>query len=203
MSNTPSLSAPLELVTAAFARGGVHIAPDALDIHLAEIADKASCSLLRDQWKRDFPVAAYTELLSTVAALRDVLGYSATPTAVEVFDWVREQRKASIEAMTGPRRPYPVSFLDGPYRGVEMVLEGPESGPHAGPPHFTPLPVATGDTERPGYDTVRYKRAEEPTDEGVWLYRLRTDDPPPPEGARPHITVPAAKEGTVDDSAHC
>ncbi|MFG2408791.1 hypothetical protein ACGFR8_31495 [Streptomyces brevispora] len=185
----------VDQVLDAYSRSGYHLAPDVLDIRLAEIADKAACSLLRDQWKNDFPVAAYTELLSTVAALRNVLGYSPSRTAVEVFEWVRQQQEESAKSVVGPRETYPVAFLDGPYRGVEMLLEGPLSGPDAGPPYFEPLPVATGDTERPGYETVRYKRADGPDDEGVWPYRLRTDDPAPPEDARPYFAAPTATDG--------
>ncbi|MEU6756023.1 hypothetical protein [Streptomyces sp. NPDC046685] len=193
MSTTsPSLAAQ---AIAAFARGGVHLDESAvLDIHLAEIADKAACSLLRDQWKNDFPVAAYTELLSAVAALRDVLGFAPSQTAVEVFDWVRRQREESARALTSPYQPYPVSFLDGPYRGVEMLLEGPSVGQHAGPPYFTPLPIVWGDTERLGHTSVRYKRGDDPSPEGVWPYRLRTDDPSPPEGSRPYLSGLAARE---------
>ncbi|WP_406153170.1 hypothetical protein OG217_05595 [Streptomyces sp. NBC_01023] len=208
MNTTSAMPAAVVQATEAFVRGGEHIAPDVLDLHLSEVADKASCSLLRDRFRNDFPHAAYHELLSTVAALRSVLGFSPTPTAAEVLAWQDRQRIVYAEAVRGPKTQYPVVFADGPYRGVEMALDGPaEPYPNAddplghladgwiaGPPAFIPLPIIWGDTERLGYGSVRYKRGYAPDSEGRWQFRVRTDDPAPPEGARPNITVPAAQE---------
>ncbi|AKN68732.1 hypothetical protein QR97_01955 [Streptomyces sp. PBH53] len=209
MSTTPAVPTAVEKAITAFARGGKHIGPDLLDVCLAEIADKASCSLLRDRFRSDFPHAAYHELLSTVAALRAVLGYSPTPTAREVLDWQDRQRSVYAKAVRGPKTQYPMVFVDGPYRGVEMVLDGPAEpypkaddplghlvagGWIAGPPAYVTLPIAWGDTERPGYATVRYKRGYGPNAEGLWPFRLRPDDVPPPAGARPHITVQTVQE---------
>lgn len=207
MSTTSAVPTAIEEAVKAFARGGEYIDPEVLDVHLAEIADKASCSLLRDRFRNDFPHAAYHELLSTVAALRAVLGFAPTPTAAEVMDWQGRQRIVYADAVRGPKTQYPVVFLDGPYRGVEMALDGPaEAYPKAddplrhltegwiaGPPACIPLPIVWGDTERPGHGAVRYKRGDGPDAEGLWPFRVRTDDPAPPEGARPYITRPVAQ----------
>ncbi|MEU5425597.1 hypothetical protein AB0H73_08300 [Streptomyces olivoreticuli] len=193
----------------AFARGGDHIDPELLDSYLVEVADKASCSLLRDRFRNDFPRAAYHELLSNVAALRAVLGFSPTPTAREVMDWQDRQRIVHAEAVRGPKTRHPVIFIDGPYCGVEMGLDGPvEACPSAddplghladgwiaGPPAFISLPIVWGDTERPGHGEVRYQRGYAPNADGLWSFRVRKDDPAVPEGARPHISVSAAQEG--------
>ncbi|MFE3139667.1 hypothetical protein [Streptomyces scopuliridis] len=209
MSTTFALPVAVVHAAEAFARGGEHIAPELLDVHLAEIADKASCSLLRDRFRNDFPHAAYHELLSTMAALRAAHGFSPTPTAAEVMDWQDRQRIVHADAVRGLKTQYPVVFVDGPYRGVEMALDGPaEPYPNAddplgfladgwiaGPPAFIPLPIVWGDSGRPGHGAVRYKRGYAPDVEGRWPFRVRTDDPAPPEGARPYITVPAAQEG--------
>jgi hypothetical protein len=88
----------VDLVVNAFSAAGTLLERSVVDLHLLEIVDKAACSLLRDQWKDDFPVAAYTELLTTIAALRSVLGYVPTPTAVDVNTWARGIRNASAEA---------------------------------------------------------------------------------------------------------
>ncbi|MCX4677650.1 hypothetical protein OG413_20475 [Streptomyces sp. NBC_01433] len=210
MSTTSAVPESVEKAVGAFARGGEYIGPEVLDVCLAEIADKASGSLLRDRFRDDFPHAAFHELLSTVAALRAVLGYSPTPTAREVMDWQDRQRAVYADAVRGPKEQYPVVFVDGPYRGVEMALVGPaEAYPKAddplghlmvgggwiaGPPAYVPLPITWGDTEQPGHGTVRYKRGQDPNAEGLWPFRLRTDDVPPPAGARPYISVPAARE---------
>lgn len=208
MSTTSAMPAAVDQAVTAFARGGEHIEPEVLDLYLAEVADKASCSLLRDRFRNDFPHSAYSDLLSTVAALRALLKLSPTPTAAEVMDWQDRQRTVYADAVRGPKTQYPVVFVDGPYRGVEMALDGPaEAYPKAddplghladgwiaGPPAFVPLPIVWGDTERPGHGAVRYKRGYAPNAEGLWPFRVRTDDPAPPEGARPHITVPAPRE---------
>lgn len=208
MSTTTAVSPAVEKAVGAIARGGEQIAPHLFDLHLAEIADKASCSLLRDRFRDGFPHAAHHELLSTVAALRAVLGFSPTPTAAEVMDWQDRQRTAYTEAASGPTAQYPVVFVDGPYRGVEMALTGPaDSYPKAdgplghlaglgwiaGPPASIPLPIVWGDTARPGHGTVRYARGEALAD-GLWPFTVRLDDPAPPTDARPHITVPTVRE---------
>ena len=209
MTATFALPTAIEQAIVAFARGGEHLDPEVLDVHLTEVADQASCSLLRDRFRNDFPRAANSELLSTVAALRAVLGFSPTPTAREVLDWQERQRAVHADALRGPKTRYPVVFVDGPYRGVEMALEGPaEAYPSAddplghltdgwiaGPPAFMALPIVWGDTERPGHGSVRYKRAYAPDTEGLWPFRVRTDDPSPPKGGRPYVTVPASQEG--------
>ncbi|MEV0437725.1 RsbRD N-terminal domain-containing protein [Streptomyces spectabilis] len=211
MSTTTPPVAELDIVQAAraFARGGEHIDPELLDVHLVEVADKASCSLLRDRFRNDFPHAAYHELLSSVAALRAVLGFSPTPTAREVLDWQDRQRTVYAEAVWGPKTKYPVVFTDGPYRGVEMALDGPAQaypsaddplghladGWIAGPPAFISLPIVWGDTNKPGHSSVGYKRGYAPGADGLWPFRVRTDDPAPPTGARPHITVSSQQEG--------
>ncbi|MEU8540862.1 hypothetical protein AB0C52_12895 [Streptomyces sp. NPDC048717] len=192
----------------AYARGGEQVDPHALDLHLATVAEKAACSLIRDRFRTGFQHAAYHELLSAVAALRSVLGFSPSPTAREVMEWQDQQRAAHTTAFRSVKRPYAVRFVDGPYRGVEMAIDGPTvpypdpvdplgylaSGRWiAGPPPFVVFPIVWGDTEHPGHGSVRYWRQDEPDRDGMWLFHLRTDDPAPPEGARPHITVPAGK----------
>ncbi|MGX1268051.1 hypothetical protein [Streptomyces phaeoluteigriseus] len=77
----------LDLARGAYERAGTHLERGDIDIELAEVADKAACSLLRDRWNDDFPIAAYVELLTAVAALRAVFGFDPTPTAREVTDW--------------------------------------------------------------------------------------------------------------------
>ncbi|MFJ2783947.1 hypothetical protein ACIQCR_31640 [Streptomyces sp. NPDC093249] len=191
----------------AYARGGEQVTPDVLDLHLSDVAENAACSLLRHRFRAGFPHVAYHELLSAVAALRSVLGFSPSPTAREVMEWQDRQRTLHTAALRAPKRPYAVRFVNGPYRGVEMALDGPTAaypdptdplGHLAtsrwieGPPASVVFPIAWGDTTNPGHGTVRYHR-EEPARDGIWLFRLRTDDPPPPAGARPHITVPAQR----------
>ncbi|MEU3199629.1 hypothetical protein [Streptomyces sp. NPDC006996] len=179
-------------VIAAFARGGTLLDRDGVDEHLAEIADKAACSLLRDRWKDDFPVAAYGKLLCTIAALRGLLGYSPTPTAVEVFDWARQQKQKAAEAIDGPVQDFVIQFLNGPYSGVILTFPGEMQGPGGGPGQSLTVPIAWGDDSDPGRGEARYARTEEPTSEGLWLYRLAEGVP---DGARPYITVPDPKNG--------
>ncbi|WP_108934663.1 hypothetical protein [Streptomyces ardesiacus] len=182
----------LDTVIAAFARGGTLLDRDSVDLHLSEIADKAACSLLRDRWKDDFPVAAYGELLCTVAALRSLLDYSPTPTAVEVFDWAREQKRKTAAALDGPVEDFVVQFINGPYRGVILTFPGAVAGLGNGPASLITMPIEWGDDKEHGRGEARYGRRAEPTSEGLWLYRLAEDVP---EGARPHITVPDQKGG--------
>jgi hypothetical protein len=186
----------IETAAAAFSRGNFEVDADSLDAHLLSIVEQAAGSLLRDHHRRDFPHAENDDLLTTVAALRDVLGFSPTPTAAEVKAW--EQRQGAVRnAASAERVDYPVTFLDGPYKGVEMTLEGP-SGVYpepgdplgwmvgeqnrwvAGPLSTVPLPV-----EGPQYTSVRYKREDAPLPDGRWPYRMRTDEPAPLEGSRP------------------
>ncbi|WP_435060465.1 RsbRD N-terminal domain-containing protein [Streptomyces sp. bgisy060] len=197
---------PVANAAGAYARGGEQIALDAMDLHLADVAENAACSLMRFRFRAGFPHVAYHELLSAVAALRAVLGFSPSPTAREVMAWQDEQRAVHAAALKAPKKPYPVRFVDGPYRGVEMVLDGPtveypsaddplghlaSSRWIAGPPAFVPLPIVWGDTAWPGHGTVRYRREHGPDRDGMWMFRMRTDDPAPPEGSRPYITMPA------------
>jgi hypothetical protein len=187
----------IETAAAAFSRGNFEVDADSLDDHLFSVAEKAAGSLVRDGHRRDFPHAATDDLLTSVAALRDVLGFSATPTAAEVKAWEQRQGAAKTAACVG-RVDYPVTFLDGPYRGVEMTLEGPSKaypeagdplgwlvgegyGWVAGPLAYVPLPY----TSTRMYSTVRYKREDAPLPDGRWPYRMRTDEPAPPEDARP------------------
>ncbi|MFJ2745221.1 hypothetical protein ACIO3O_36815 [Streptomyces sp. NPDC087440] len=95
MSTTATPPTPTGQVLAAFARSGYHLDAEVLDEHLAEIAEKAAGSLVRDQWKPDFPAAAYCDLLTAVAALRDVLGFDPSCTAVELFAKARKQHEAA------------------------------------------------------------------------------------------------------------
>lgn len=182
----------VDTVIDAFARGGTLLDRDGVDLHLSEIADKAACSLLRDRWKGDFPVAAYGELLSTIAALRSLLGYSPTPTAVEVFDWAREQKRKASEALDGPMEDFGVQFINGPYRGVIMTFPGEVTGLGDRPAGFITMPIEWGDDTEPGCGEARYERRSTPTSEGLWLYRLAEGVP---DGARPNITVPDKKVG--------
>lgn len=182
----------VDTVIDAFARGGTLLDAESVDSYLAGIADKAACSLLRDRWKDDFPVAAYGELLCAVAALRGLLGYSPTPTAVEVFDWARQQKEKTAAAIDGPVQDVVVQFINGPYRGVILTYPGEASQPQARPAGFITVPIEWGDDTAPGRGEARYARGEEPTSEGLWRYRLVEDVP---AGARPHITVPSRKGG--------
>ncbi|MFD7505428.1 hypothetical protein [Streptomyces sp. NPDC059850] len=182
----------VNMVIAAFARGGTLLDRDGVDVHLAEIADKAACSLLRDRWKNDFPVAAYGELLCTIAALRGLLGYSPTPTAVEVFDWARVQKQKAAEGIDGPVQDFVIQFLNGPCSGVILTFPGEMRGPGGEPGLSLTVPIAWGDDTDPGRGEARYERIEKPTSEGLWLYRLASDVP---DGARPYITVPERKGG--------
>ncbi|MEU0427151.1 hypothetical protein ABZ235_26695 [Streptomyces canus] len=134
----------------AFARGGTLLDRDSIDVHLAELADKAACLLFRDQWKEDFPVAAYGELLCTVAALRGLLGYPPTPTSVEVFDWARELKQKAAKAIEGPVEEFVVQFINGPYRGVILTFPGEMKGLGGGPGGFITVPIEWGDTRAPG-----------------------------------------------------
>ncbi|WP_086824852.1 hypothetical protein [Streptomyces sp. NRRL B-24572] len=208
--NTTLASTPPAILAAAsvYARGGEQVAPEVFDLHLADVAENAACSLIRHRFRVGFPHVAYHELLSAVAALRSILGFSPSPTAREVMEWQDQQRIVHAAAFRAPKTSYAVRFVNGPYRGVEMALDGPTvaypdpadplghlatSRWIAGPPAYVVFPIVWGDTAYPGHGTVRYRREDRPDRDGMWLFRLRTEDPAPPEGARPHITVPSAK----------
>ncbi|MEU1592807.1 hypothetical protein ABZ468_08075 [Streptomyces sp. NPDC005708] len=190
-------AALVDKVAAVYARGGEILDRYVVDIHLAEVADKAACSLLRDRWEDSFPIAAYTELLCAVAALREVLGFDPSPTGVEVFDWARQIKRKSEEAIDGPSGTFVVQFVGGPYSGVVMGLAGSTSGPRLGPADVISLPIAWGDSTEPGHGEAHYRRSDTPSTDGLWQYRLRAGFPAPPDGARPHITAPAAAEGAA------
>ncbi|MET9731982.1 hypothetical protein ABZZ79_15415 [Streptomyces sp. NPDC006458] len=147
--------------------------------------------MLRDRWKDDFPVAAYGELLRATAALRGLLGYSPTPTGVEVFDWARRLKRQAAEAVDGPVWDFTIQFINGPYSGVILMYPGELKEPKEGPGSIT-VPIAWGDDAEPGRGEAQYERCDEPNSEGLWLYRLAGVVP---DGARPHITVPDRKDG--------
>ncbi|MFE2467649.1 hypothetical protein [Streptomyces mirabilis] len=77
-----------------------------------EIAKQAAGALLRDRHRRDFPHAVNDGLLTTVAALRDVLGYSPTPTTAEVKAWEQRQSGARTAA-SAVRVDYPMTRSGG------------------------------------------------------------------------------------------
>ncbi|MFC9534432.1 hypothetical protein ACFT38_28395 [Streptomyces sp. NPDC056975] len=159
-----------------------------MDIELAEVADKAACSLLRDRWDDAFPIAAYVELLTAVAALRAVLGFDPTPTAREVFDWSEKLGERLGDGVDGPASFCFIRFANGPYKGAVLRVPG---APSLGPAATLTLPVAWGDTADPGRGEARYQRDVEATDDGLWLYRLDGDVR---EDARPHITLSATSD---------
>jgi hypothetical protein len=178
----------VDLARAAYARGGNHLDRDVVDLELAAIADKAACSLLRDRWDDDFPIAAYTELLSAIAALRAVLGFDPSPTAREVHEWAANLGREMTKEIDGLVSPCFLKFVNGPYQGA--VLHVPGVNPEMGPASTLTLPIAWGDTEAPGRGEAQYERIPV-QDEGLWLYRLLYDVP---EGSRPHITLPSTSD---------
>ncbi|MFE1206288.1 hypothetical protein ACFW5V_31895 [Streptomyces sp. NPDC058762] len=183
----------LDLARGAYERAGTHLAPGDVDIELAEVADKAACSLLRDRWEDDFPIAAYTELLTAVAALRAVLGFDPTPTAPEVLDWAEKLGNQLGEGLEEPTSRCYAQFLDGPYRGAVLAVPQSLRMGDMGPATTLTLPIAWGDTADPGHGEARYQRSPA-ADRGTWLYRLDGDVR---EDARPHITLsaPSAQAG--------
>lgn len=189
----------VDLARAAYERGGEHLDRDVMDIHLAETADKAACSLLRDQWKPDFPIAAYTELLSTVAALRSVLGYSPSPTACDVSAWARSVSDASAAAAGDDKEFHEVRVCEGPHMGILLPLWGPKAPQDqgaAGPPLTLELATERGDSSHLEYDVARYKRLKEPSPYGRgWEYILDRDHPFPAEGSRPFMLADAEGAG--------
>ncbi|MGY1502950.1 hypothetical protein ACW4TU_41350 [Streptomyces sp. QTS52] len=183
----------VDKVINAYAFNGTELAPDVVDLHLAEAVDKAACSLLRDQWKDGFPVAAYSELLSAIAALRSLLGYAPTPTARDVHDWARALRDISHEAVRGvPADLHEVSIVEGPHRGVALALWGPKESQATdalpGPPLTLELPIVHGDSVTLEHDTAFYSRLKRPNlNSGQWEFWLDRSHEFPAEGSRPHM----------------
>ncbi|MFD4795029.1 hypothetical protein [Streptomyces anulatus] len=186
----------VDLTRAAYERSNVYLDRDVVDIHLAEVADQAACSLLRDRWKHDFPVAAYTELLATVSALRSILGYAQSPTAGDVSAWARRLWESSAAAAGDDKDFHEVQIHGGPYNEVVVVLWGPKTpqapGMLVGPPLTLELATERGDSENLEYGTVHYKRLNRrPAQAGAqWEYWLDSEYPRPAEGARPHMLAP-------------
>ncbi|MFD9190377.1 hypothetical protein ACFWCA_19365 [Streptomyces phaeochromogenes] len=180
----------LDLVRGAYERGGTHLDRGAVEIELAEVADKAACSLLRDRWDDDFPIAAYDELLTAVAALRAVLGFDPTPTAQEVLEWAEKLGERLGSEAGGPSAQFFVRFLDGPYRGAVLSVPGTLAMPDLGPAGTLSLPIAWGDNLEPGRGEARYQR-DAVADEGLWLYRLAGDVQ---KDSRPYIALPATDQ---------
>lgn len=174
----------LDLARGAYERAGTHLTRDDVDIELADTADKAACSLLRDRWNDDFPIAAYVELLTAVAALRAILGFDPTPTAREVTEWSEKLGERLGGEVEGPTFLSFIKFANGPYKGAVLRVPGQAD---QGPAAVLTLPIVWGDTVDPGRGEARYLRDAEATDEGLWLYRL--DDETVREDARPHITL--------------
>ncbi|MEU5978527.1 hypothetical protein [Streptomyces sp. NPDC047315] len=182
----------LDLVSSTYARGGAAgpLDHDVIDIMLAEVADKAACSFLRDRWEDSFPLAAYDELLSAVAALRAVLGFDPTPTACEVLAWSDELERQLAGEVDSSSYRFSARFTDGPYRGTILAVPGTFVLPDMGPAATLTLPIAWGDTADPGRGKARYRRGAM-ADQGVWPYRL---DEVVRKDARPHITVPTSDQ---------
>lgn len=193
LSHTPiwGRTHSVDKALSAFARGGTLLDRDSLDMHLAGIADKAACSLLRDRWNDDFPIAAYVELLTSIAALRAVLGFDSTPTAREVLDWAEKLGERLGSELDDPKSSEYAKFVDGPYSGAILIVPGTLAMPDMGPASTLTLPIAWGDTADPGRGEARYKR-EPAARERVWHYRL--DDETVREDARPHIVLTAESD---------
>ncbi|QOV40186.1 hypothetical protein IM697_18365 [Streptomyces ferrugineus] len=184
----------VDKVINAYALNGTVLDRDVVDLHLAEAADKAACSLLRDQWTDGFPVAAYSELLATIAALRSVLGYSPTPTAVDVNTWARNLRDASAEASGNDKDFHEVRIVEGPHMGVLLGVWGPKTPQEpdtlAGP---LLMPTEVGDSKNMEFGTAYYRRLKWPEpNTGRWEYMLDRKRPFPAAGSRPRfLPVPA------------
>ncbi|MCG8971782.1 hypothetical protein [Streptomyces sp. CL12-4] len=183
----------VDKVINAFAAAGTLLDRDSVDLHLLETVDKAACSLLRDMWTDGFPVAAYSELLATTAALRSILGYSPTPTGREVQDWARSVRDDSHEKIMGQHADlYEVQIIEGPHRGIVLPLWGPKTpqAPDAlaGPPLTLELPTERGDSSAMEYGTAYYRRLKQPWARSTapkWGFWLDRERPFPEEGTRP------------------
>jgi hypothetical protein len=100
MANDPTPPAdPTQAVLDAFAEQGTLLDADVLDEHLAEVADKASGTLLRVlTGTEDGSIAALSDLLTVTRALRATLGYAPSPTAKMV---IAEHRRAIASGSEG------------------------------------------------------------------------------------------------------
>ncbi|MFJ4084919.1 hypothetical protein ACIP2Z_39000 [Streptomyces iakyrus] len=182
-----------------FAAAGTILERDVVDLHLLETVDKAACSLLRDQWTDNFPIAAYTELLTTIAALRSVLGYAPTPTPRDVNAWAQGVRDASAEASGLNRDFHEVQIVEGPHRGALLGVWGPKEAPAPdalpGPIYRLELATECGDSTDMTFGTAFYKRLKRPhPNSGRWEYMLDREQPFPAEGSRPHF-LPMPDQG--------
>lgn len=182
----------VDLTIDAYERSGTHLGHDVVDLHLLDRADKAACSLLRDEWTDGYPVAAYSELLTTIAALRRVLGFIPSPTARDVHTWARGVRETSATAAGPDRDVHEVQIVEGPHRGVRLVLWGPRApqatDTAAGPLLTLDLVTERGDSTDLEVGVARYRRLKQPnSDTGQWEYMLDRDHPFPPPGSRPHF----------------
>ncbi|MGW0032993.1 hypothetical protein ACWDXD_24650 [Streptomyces sp. NPDC003314] len=192
----------LDQVRAVYDRSGTHLDRDVVDLHMLDTVDKAACSLLRDQWTDGFPVTAYCELLTMLAATRALLGYSPTPTAVDVNVWARGVRDASADAAGDDRDLHEVRICEGPYMGVVLALWGPRAAQAAdtvpGPPLRLELPIEQGDSADMEYGTAYYARLRQPDPRTAqWEYILDRDRPFPDAGARPHMLPVPASAGEI------
>lgn len=190
----------VDKVINAFAAANTLLDRDTVDLHLLETVDKAACSLLRDQWTDGFPVAAYSELLTTIAALRSLLGYSPTPTAAEVNTWARNLRDTSAEASGDDKDFHEVRIVEGPHMGVLLGVWGPkapqEPGALAGPLLLLELPTEVGDSKDMELGTAYYRRLKQPQpNTGQWEYMLDRKRPFPSAGSRPHFLPVADQVG--------
>ncbi|MEE1768152.1 hypothetical protein PUR34_08160 [Streptomyces sp. JV185] len=70
----------------------------------------------------------------------------------------------------------------------------------AGPPAYVVFPIVWGDTAYLSHGTVRYRRENKTDRDGMWLLRLRTDDPRP-AGGRPPAHHCALDEGGLVTNA--
>ncbi|MFB6629987.1 hypothetical protein ACFCWY_08835 [Streptomyces sp. NPDC056362] len=199
MSTTNTLASPaaghedfLDLTRGAYARSGTLLDREVVDLHLLDRADKAACSLLRDEWTDGFPVAAYSELLTAISALRSVLGFTPTPTATDVHAWARTVREATAAAAGAERDFHEVQIVEGPHRGARLGLWGPRApqapSTPAGPLLTLELLTERGDSQALEIGVARYRRARQPHPRtGQWEYLLDRDHQFPDEGSRPHF----------------
>ncbi|MET9438072.1 hypothetical protein [Streptomyces sp. NPDC006551] len=182
----------VNLTSAAYERRGTFLDCDVVDLHLLETADKAACSLLRDQWTDGFPVAAYSELLTTIAALRSVLRYSPTPKAIDVNAWARGVREASAVKAGDDRDFHEVRIVVGPYQGALLRVwgAGTPQAPDTVPGSFPSLtlPTERGDSTDIEFGTVYNRCLNQPHPRtGQWEYMLDRDHSLPGGGSRPRL----------------
>lgn len=137
MDQTLTLDDARRAVAEAFARAGTitDYDPDSIDDLLNEITEKASGSVLKRRFDRDFPMAAQVDLLAVVAALRQILDLANSATATELIAWDRQRVQATPTSYTL----HTALFRGGPYDGITMDLKGPADGIWAGPPSYTPI----------------------------------------------------------------